>query len=200
MHQANYTIFSCQCCYRRIQTHHLSKIILLTCILFHKKLYQPQIPFEIFCPIPHGGVCRIPNPSKNLSCVSFLWEKTCVKFIFISYSSYPVASWPVCKLFLWYPDPSANFSFGILTRLQTHPLASWPVCKLFLWHLELSAKFSFGILHFFIGFLECDNTNLIVTSYATFLLQKVEFSNDWFLLTMHTFVTKIHFHENFFLS
>ena len=108
--------------------NHLSKRSLLACNLFHKNLSQPQIPFEIFCPIPHGGVCRIPNPSKNLSCVSFLWEKTCVKFIFIPYSSYPVASWPVCKLFLLHLDPSANSSFGILTRLQTFPLASCLNC------------------------------------------------------------------------
>ena len=121
---------------------HLSWLCQIICL---KLLYWPVIFSTKNCTNPKSRLkFSVPSPTvvsvvslthqKNLSCVSFLWEKTCVKFIFIPYSSYPVASWPVCKLFLWYPDPSAIFSFGILTRLQTHLLASWPVCKLILWH------------------------------------------------------------------
>ena len=113
-------------------SNHLSKSSLLACNLFHK---------------------TCPNPIKKLIlCIFLVRENLCQVYLYpllilsrgilTRLQTFPVVSWPVCKLFLWHLDPSANSSFGILTRLQTFPLASWIVCEIFLWHLALLHRFS----------------------------------------------------------
>ena len=118
---------------------HLSWLCQIICLKF---LYWPVIFSTKNCPNPKSRLkFSVPSPTV-VSVVSLTHQKNYPVYLSCERKLVSSLSLSLTYPILWHLDPSANFSFCILTRLQTHPLASWPVCKLFLWHLELSAKFS----------------------------------------------------------
>ena len=156
---------------------HLSWLCQIICL---KDLYWPVIFSTKTCPNPKSRLkFSVPSPTV-VSVVSLSHQKTYPVYLFCEKKLVSSLSSSLTHPIPWHLDPSANFSFCILTRLQTHPLASWPVCKLFLWHLAwIVCEIFFwhlAILHRFSGVWQFQfNCNILRNFFASksWILQRL---------------------------